>query len=362
MKKLVYLLAVGSMTFAACESEPAYKIAGKAENVADGTVVYLQERQGRNMVKLDSAVVANGAFTFTGRQDTTVFRYLTSTEGDKRMMADFFLENGNINVVLTENTVGGTANNDAYQNFKNAFMGLQNEMREMFMKSRTDSTLTDEQKKAIMEEAKQKNDEILNLAYQTIETNITNPVGMHLLPSYLSNFNLDKQKALLEKVPAEQNNEYVNSMKEYIATAEKTAVGQKFIDFSMPTPDGKTISLGEIIKKNKYTLIDFWASWCGPCRAEMPNVVAAYKEYNKKGFGIVGVSLDSDGDKWKAAIKDLGMTWQQMSDLKGWQCEGAKLYAVRGIPATVLVDQEGTIVARDLRGEDIKKKLAELLK
>ena len=122
------------------------------------------------------------------------------------------------------------------------------------------------------------------------------------------------------------------------------------------------MKLSDIIAKNKYTLIDFWASWCGPCRREMPNVIAAYKEYNKKGFGIVGVSLDNDADKWKAAIKEMGMTWDHMSDVKGWQCEGAALYGVNSIPATVLVAQDGTIIERNLRGEAIKEKLAELLK
>ena len=122
------------------------------------------------------------------------------------------------------------------------------------------------------------------------------------------------------------------------------------------------LKISDVVSKNKYTLIDFWASWCGPCRREMPNVVAAYKEYNKKGFGIVGVSLDSDAEAWKKAIKDMGMTWDHMSDVKGWQCEGAALYGVNSIPATVLVAQDGTIIARNLRGEAIKEKLAELLK
>ena len=98
------------------------------------------------------------------------------------------------------------------------------------------------------------------------------------------------------------------------------------------------------------------------CRMEMPNVVAAYAKYKAKGFGIVGVSLDNDAESWKKAIKDLNITWPQMSDLKGWQCEGAALYGVRAIPATLLVSKDGTIVARDLRGEDLEAKLAELMK
>ena len=115
-------------------------------------------------------------------------------------------------------------------------------------------------------------------------------------------------------------------------------------------------------KGDKPAIIDLYADWCGPCRMEMPNVVAAYAKYKAKGFGIVGVSLDNDVESWKKAIKDLNITWPQMSDLKGWQCEGAALYGVRAIPATLLVSKDGTIVARDLRGEDLEAKLAELMK
>ncbi len=111
---------------------------------------------------------------------------------------------------------------------------------------------------------------------ETIEANITNPVGVYLLPSYAGAFELDKQKALVE------NAALVNGINKFIETSEKTAVGQKYIDFSMQTPEGKTVSLSDFVSKNKYTLIDFWASWCGPCRKEMPNVVEAYKAFKDK--------------------------------------------------------------------------------
>ena len=150
--------------------------------------------------------------------------------------------------------------------------------------------------------------------------------------------------------------------KEYVETIAKTSEGQKYTDFALDTPEGKEVKLSDYVSENKYTLVDFWASWCGPCRKEMPSVAAAYAKYKAKGFGVVGVSLDSNPESWKKGIADLKITWPQMSDLKGWQSEAARLYGVRSIPSTVLVAQDGTIVARDLRGEDIASKLAELLK
>ena len=362
MKRIAYLLVAGSMVLTACNNEPAYKISGTIENVADGETVYLQEMQGRDMVILDSAIVKNGIFTFKGRQDSTVYRYITYQP--QELWADLFLENGNILVKLGEESQAtGTPNNDIYQGFKDKFVTYNQEMGELYQKARTDSTLTNEQREELMKQIETKDAEAMDMVYNTIAANIANPVGIYLLPNYAAAFDLEKQAALADQIPAEyKSNERIARLISNIEVAKKTAVGQKYIDFAMNDPKGKEVKLSDFIGKNKYTLVDFWASWCGPCKKEMPNVVAAYKEYNKKGFGIVGVSLDNDGDKWKEAIKTWGMTWPQMSDLKGWNCEGAAIYGVRSIPATVLIDQEGNIIARNLRGEAIKEKLSELLK
>ena len=118
----------------------------------------------------------------------------------------------------------------------------------------------------------------------------------------------------------------------------------------------------EVENSDKPVLIDFWASWCGPCRREMPNLVDAYAKYKGKNFEIVGVSLDQSADAWKESIKNLKITWPQMSDLKYWGSEGAQLYAVNSIPHTILIDGEGTIIARGLHGEGLQTKLAEVLK
>jgi thiol-disulfide isomerase/thioredoxin len=126
----------------------------------------------------------------------------------------------------------------------------------------------------------------------------------------------------------------------------------------MNTPDGNPLSLQSL--RGKVVLIDFWASWCGPCRRENPHVVAAYQQYHGKGFDVLGVSLDKTKDRWLAAIEKDGLIWHHVSDLKGWQNAAAQLYGVRSIPHTVLLDREGKIIARGLRGAALTAKLDEL--
>jgi thiol-disulfide isomerase/thioredoxin len=147
-----------------------------------------------------------------------------------------------------------------------------------------------------------------------------------------------------------------------IEVMKNAAEGGLFTDFTMNDVNGKPVSVMSIITENQYTLIDFWASWCGPCRAEMPNVVEAYNNYHDKGFEVVGISLDEDQNAWVAAIDKLQMPWPQLSDLKGWQCEGAVLYKIQAIPSNLLVDQQGKIVAKNLREEALQNKLKELFK
>ena len=139
-----------------------------------------------------------------------------------------------------------------------------------------------------------------------------------------------------------------------------TTVGYTATNFSQSTPEGKKVSLTDF--RGKYVLIDFWASWCRPCRMENPNVVAAYNRFKDKGFTVLGVSLDSNRDPWLAAIQQDNLTWTHVSDLKGWGNEVGKLYGVTGIPQNFLIDKEGKIVAKDLRGAALDEKLAEIIK
>ncbi|MET6999914.1 peroxiredoxin family protein [Chitinophaga defluvii] len=148
------------------------------------------------------------------------------------------------------------------------------------------------------------------------------------------------------------------SMAKAEAIAKKTAIGAPAMEFTQNDVNGKPIKLSDY--KGKYVLVDFWASWCGPCRAENPNVLENYEKYHDKGFEILGVSLDDKKENWVKAIKDDGLTWQHVSDLKGWKNEVAKQYNIRAVPSNFLLDKEGKIIAVNLRAEDLGKKLAEI--
>ncbi|MDR6784487.1 thiol-disulfide isomerase/thioredoxin [Pedobacter africanus] len=145
---------------------------------------------------------------------------------------------------------------------------------------------------------------------------------------------------------------------ERLAILKRSAIGTPMLNFTQNDTEGKPVSFAAF--KGKYVLVDFWASWCGPCRAENPNVLKAYNKYKDKNFTVVGISLDDKGENWKKAIKDDGMPWTQLSDLKGWKNEVSEYYGIRGIPSTLLVDPNGNIIAKDLRGEILNKKLEEI--
>lgn len=144
--------------------------------------------------------------------------------------------------------------------------------------------------------------------------------------------------------------------------AKETAAGTQFKDIEAKDKDGNTIKLSDIVKSNSLTLVDFWASWCGPCRAEMPNVKKVYADYHDKGFEVYGVSLDDDKNAWLDAVGKLELPWIQVNDVVDSDASGASAYGVQAIPTTILIDQNGTIIAKNLRGEDLAKKVAEILK
>lgn len=185
-----------------------------------------------------------------------------------------------------------------------------------------------------------------------------------LLRGFVVGFEQSKN-ALLIEYGKQYINAYPQSDPQFIAGLNNTirqlegmAVGALAPDIEASTPDGKTIKLSDF--RGKVVMVDFWASWCRPCRMENPNVLKAYTKYHPKGFEILGVSLDDNKAKWEAAIQQDGLVWNHISDLRGWQAEPAQVYGVSSIPATVLVDREGKIIARNLRGPSLEQKLAEI--
>lgn len=193
-----------------------------------------------------------------------------------------------------------------------------------------------------------------------VSDNIANPAGQVALANNLDlyKFNIVDFDAVVNNLP---DGNLKNDLLARMEPARKIQPGQQFIEVALPTPQGDTLRLSEIVAKSKVTLLDFWASWCGPCRQFNPILVEIYKQFHDKGFNIYGVSLDQDKEQWTKAIKEQNLTWNHVSNLKAWDCPARLDYMVQGIPSSVLIGQDGKIIAHNLEGNELKAKLAELL-
>ncbi len=354
----------------ACGSNTGYTITGTVAGAADGDMVYLSQRENREIVNLDSAVISNGAFKMKGGEQADVQEcmivYHPSSEEARPAGVDLFLENGQIQVTLDgENGIAsatGTPNNDIYQAIRDQQAELMNQMKAL-----DEQEIDPEDTEAVNAKVQAQDaleEQIADVAIQAIPENITNPVGIHLLKQNYYMMSVEQLDEALQQLPeGYEDDPVIARITESTARQKATAVGQAFTDFEMNDPEGNPVKLSDYAGKGKVVLVDFWASWCPPCRAEMPSMVALYAKYKKgKKFEIVGVSLDRDADSWKKGIETLNITWPQMSDVQFWNCEGAKLYGVSSIPHTVLIDKDGVIAARNLHGEELQAKIDELLK
>jgi len=375
MKKyLLFLLTLAILT--SCNSTPeGYTITGTITGeVADGTNVYLKKIGDNNQpVAIDTAKMEMGKFVFTGKTDLPEMHYIFIDQliGYTAVI----LENGQIELSAQKDSLGlskihGTDQNEIFANYlseskkiSNRAMNIQKDIQNATMRSDTVSVIS------LREELSELQDEYNMFEMDYIKTHPTALISVLLIDRALSTRNPSIEELqelynglspeIKETSAAKKVLQILDSKKANEEKAKTTSVGSKAPNFSAPTPAGPQLALNDVL--GKVTLVDFWAAWCRPCRAENPNVVNVYNKYHDKGLNIIGVSLDKTAEAWKKAIEEDGLTWHHVSNIAYFDDAIAKLYNVNAIPAAFLLDENGVIVAKDLRGPALEAKVAELL-
>lgn len=357
MKRLL-LFALLTVALASCKNETQFVINGDAAGIADGTVVRLLHRIKPDWILIDSAVVKDGAFVIKGQVDPGFMAYL-EIDGNEKF--PFILEPGNISVNCATRRACGTPSNEKHSAFLDRTDALDSAEMVLFAILDSSPNMSD----SLQEFYTHQVDSIEALYIECVKScmaeNIANPFGIGLFTDYASVFADDVQMLLnlSAKIPAAyREQKSVMATLQILNNISRTSVGSQFLDFSFNTVDGRQTSLRECVEQNRYVLIDFWASWCAPCRASLPGIKALYDSFGDKGLCVIGVSLDKEQDAWLSAIQTFGMTWLQTSSLHYWDDEIAALYGVRAIPATVLIDGNGTIVERNVDIDSLQQKLA----
>ncbi len=364
MKKIFYLSGI-MLLMAACSSEPHYTIIGDISG-SDNVEFLLQKRDDGQIITIDSAMSKKGKFKMKGGsvEYPQMVQLVAKT---KRMRTSFYIEDSKITITgkldsLNNAKITGSKTQNEYQSFIDSNKTLSDKFAKLYSEYQNASQLGNTSRIAELEkQAVAIQNDMTALQKDFVRKNPKSYVSPSILYSLSPEMEPDEIESYINamdtnvaKVPL------IKSLKARLAEMKVVAVGQKAPDFTMNDVNGNPITLSSIIG-SKLLLIDFWAAWCNPCRQENPNLVKVYNQFHKKGFDVLGVSLDRTKEAWVKAIADDKLTWTNVSDLQYWNNTAARLYAVNSIPANFLVDEKGTIIAKNLRGEALYEKVNETL-
>jgi len=364
MKQIIYLLVI-TVFMAACSSKPHYVVKGKIDG-SDSITFYLQKRDAGKIVTIDSAVSKKGSFTIKGGA-IEYPQLIQLVAGDTRKRTSFYIENSEITITgsldsLFKAVITGSKAQDEYQSLIDSDKLLSESYSKTSIEYQAASQAGNTARVAKLE----KQSDSIQTEMTNLQKNfVRNNPASYVSPSILASLSYEMEAGEIESMINAMDSVVasmpeIKSLKEKVAVMKTVSTGQKAPDFTMNDVDGNPVALSSKIGA-KLLLVDFWAAWCGPCRQENPNVVKVYNEFNKKGFDVFGVSLDDTKEAWIKAIADDKLTWTQVSDLQRGNNAAAKLYAVNAIPSNFLLDETGTIIARNLRGEALYNKVNEVL-
>ncbi len=353
-------LLAGLLLAAACtHTEPRASITAEISGLKD-SVVYISIPVA-DSAKTDTVRVKDGRFTWTGDIAEPQKIYIATPA----RYIEVFMENAAVQIKghidsTDQLKITGSATQLAYEAYKKSIEDLTSQLNTLYgkyheVKGDDTAEAALEVQLEVLQQQKQERTKAYILAHPESAVSVSMIAEMAVVGEYAPLDSLYRQLK-----PAAQQTAAGKRLADRLAVLKRSAIGQPMIDFTQTDVTGKPIRLSDY--KGKYVLLDFWASWCGPCRAENPNVLKAYNRFKDKNFTVVGVSLDDKADKWKEAIEKDGMPWMQVSDLKGFRNEVAQQYGIQAIPFSFLIDPQGIIIAKELRGAALHAKLAEVLK